>query len=58
MHVLMTTTFFHIQSIRPRTAASPSIQSMSHITSRHGDNPFFLIVHFPVVLTGFFFETQ
>ena len=28
-----------IQSMRPRTAASPSIQSVSHITSRHGDNP-------------------
>ena len=27
-----------IQSIRPRTAVSPSIQSVSHITSRHGDN--------------------
>ena len=27
------------QSIRPRTAASPNIQSVSHITSRHGDNP-------------------
>ena len=31
--------FLNIQSIRPRTAASPSIQSVSHITSRHGDNP-------------------
>ena len=29
----------NIQSIRPRTAASPSIQSVSHITSLHGDNP-------------------
>ena len=29
----------NIQSIRPRTAASPSIQSVSHITSCHGDNP-------------------
>ena len=25
------------KSIRPRTAASPSIQSVSHITLRHGD---------------------
>ena len=31
--------FKYIQSIRPRTAALPSIQSVSYITPRHGDNP-------------------
>ena len=30
--------YVYIQSIRPRMAASPSIQSVSHITLRHGDS--------------------